>query len=136
MTLQNTGTAPLDLRSLTIAGANAAEFALAADGCSGSLLQPGDICTLNLRFTPAAVGTRSASLIVLDDAADSPQSISLVGTGIEPGMSLSAGQIDFGGQRVGTASGEQSVTVSNSGTAPFTVRSSRVSAARTPLTSP
>ena len=71
--LQNTGTAPLTVGSVALAGANPADFAVVADGWSGAQLAPGQVArTLSLRFTPTATGGRSANLIT-DDAAGSPQ---------------------------------------------------------------
>jgi hypothetical protein len=35
-------------------------------------------------FTPAASGSRSATLSITDNAADSPQAVSLIGTGASP----------------------------------------------------
>jgi hypothetical protein len=51
------------------------------DGCSAARVAPGASCTVTVTFTPSALGTRSASLRFTDDAPDSPQSISLIGTG-------------------------------------------------------
>jgi hypothetical protein len=45
-------------------------------------------CTLSVTFTPTAEGARSASLTLTDDAADSPQSVSLFGSGVPAGTYL------------------------------------------------
>jgi len=42
-------------------------------------VKPGDIVLLNIRFTPALTGSRSASLAINDNAADSPQLVPLTG---------------------------------------------------------
>src|SRR5438045_1165520 len=52
----------------------------------------------------------------------SPHAVALSGTGIVPGMTLSAGVLSFGKQRVGTTSGEQTVTLTNSGPAPLVIQ--------------
>ena len=58
-------------------------------GALPSVLNAGDSCTANVTFTPTASGSRTGTLSVTDDAANSPQSVSLTGTG-NPLFSLSA----------------------------------------------
>ena len=58
-------------------------------GALPSVLNVGDSCTVSVTFTPTASGSRTGSLSVTDDAANSPQSVSLTGTG-NPLFSLSA----------------------------------------------
>jgi hypothetical protein len=55
----------------------------------------------------------------MDNAGDSPQSVSLTGTGTPfgPAISLSATALPFGNQFVGATSSKQSVTVTNIGSA-------------------
>src|SRR5438445_11192403 len=75
VTLQNTGDAPLDVRSLTLQGADPGDFTLVADGWTGAHLAPGQIATLNIRFTPTRAGDPSAVLSVADSAPDSPHTV-------------------------------------------------------------
>ena len=122
--VQNTGRAPLSIQSVTIAGANAGDFILAADGCAGTDLQPGDICTLNVGFTPTAPGPRSAVLTIIDNAPGSPHLVPLSGEGTAATVSVSPSSISFGQQLVGTTSdAEQSISLSNTGSAPLTIYS-------------
>src|SRR5207244_1748908 len=58
-------------------------------GALPSVLNVGASCTASITFTPTASGSRTGALSVTDDAADSPQSASLTGTG-NPLFSLSA----------------------------------------------
>src|SRR5205085_2953321 len=115
--LQNTGDAPLSVGSVTLAGANPADFTIIADGWSGERLLPGQVATLNLRFTPTAAGARAAVLTVSDDAAGSPQTVALAGTGTAPVGGLDTSSVSFADQLVGTTSAEQMVTLTNSGNA-------------------
>jgi len=39
-------------------------------------------CTINVTFTPQGVGPRKANLTITDNASNSPQTISLAGSGI------------------------------------------------------
>ena len=84
VTLANTGTAPLIVTAITIGGTNASSFALTpANTCVGSIA-PSATCTISVTFTPAALGTLTGTISVTDNAAGSPQTVSLTGTGAEP----------------------------------------------------
>src|SRR2546427_11929916 len=83
-------------------------------------LAAGANCVLNLTFTPTAASARTATLTITDDAAGSPQSVSLTGTGVTPPTAtLSATNSAFGKQRVGTTSAAQNVTPANHRGAPL-----------------
>jgi hypothetical protein len=83
VTLTNSGTTPLSISSIALTGTNAADFAQ-TNTCPGSTntLAAGSSCTITITFTPGATGARSASLTFTDNAADSPQTVALDGTGI------------------------------------------------------
>ena len=81
VTVTNTGTANLTISTATVSGTNPGDFATSADLCSGATVAPSSTCTINVTFTPSAAGSRSASLIFTDIAPNSPQSVSLSGTG-------------------------------------------------------
>jgi hypothetical protein len=79
VTLSNTGNAALNISSIAISGTNAGDFAL-TNTC-GSGLAAGANHGISVTFTPAATGTRSASLAITDNASGSPQTVSLSGMG-------------------------------------------------------
>src|SRR2546426_875522 len=124
VTLTNNGGAPLNLTSITITGAQAADFAFAAGNTcptgAGSVA-PGASCTISVSFTPLAPGARAAAVNITNDAVGSPQSVSLAGTGIAPAVTLAPANLAFGTQRVSTPSPVQTVTLTNSGTAPLSI---------------
>ncbi len=78
VTLQNTGNVNLSITSIQITGANNGDF---KSGTCPSSLSPNTSCQISVTFTPAATGTRNATLVVADSAANSPQSVSLTGIG-------------------------------------------------------
>src|SRR5262249_757049 len=83
-------------------------------------------CTINVTFTPTAVGSRSASVTLTDNAGNSPQSIPLSGIGqatAAPLVSLNPNSLTFGYQSLGTTSTARSVTLTNIGTAPLSISS-------------
>src|SRR3989449_239941 len=126
LTLTNNGGTPLNLTSITITGAQAADFAFAAGNTcptgAGSVV-PGASCTISISFTPAATGARTATVTITDDAASSPQSVSLAGMGIAPAVTLAPTNLAFGDQRLSTTSPAQTVTLTNSGTATLSITS-------------
>ncbi|HEY6272419.1 MAG TPA: choice-of-anchor D domain-containing protein [Terriglobales bacterium] len=61
---------------------NTLDFSLASSTC-GSTLGAGASCSFTISFTPTMTGSLSGQLFVNDDQADSPQSITLSGTGTE-----------------------------------------------------
>lgn len=123
ITLTNTGNATLTFSGsgIVIAGANSADFS--ETNTCGASVAAGANCTISITFKPTATGARNASLSVTDNALGSPQSISLTGTGIALAVTLSGNSLTFAGQLITTTSSAQSVTVTNSGTAPLTISS-------------
>src|SRR3989454_4906518 len=116
-----------------LGGANAGDFALASGTTciNGATLAAGANCVLNLTFTPTAASARTATVTITDDAAGSPQSVSLTGTGVTPPTAtLSATSSAFGKQRVGTTSAAQTVTLTNSGGAPLNLTSITITGAQ------
>jgi hypothetical protein len=119
--LQNTGNAPLQIGNIAFAGPNAADFALAGGTPTSLTLQSGDMTLLNIEFSPADTGSRSARLIVSDDANGNPHSVLLAGTGTEPLFTLSAAALIFHIPAPGAVSTPQTVTFSNHGDAPLAI---------------
>jgi uncharacterized repeat protein (TIGR01451 family) len=114
-TVTNTGNADLHMQSATTSGSS--DFSITSDTCSGNPVTPGNACTIGVTFTPSQTGSRTGTLTISDDAADSPQVVSLSGTGTQPTVSLSPNSLAFGSQAVGTTSAAKTVTITNNGTA-------------------
>jgi alpha-N-arabinofuranosidase len=75
VTLSSTGTAPLSVSSITIStGFNQ------TNSCTAPL-NPGGSCTISVKFSPSSKGSYTGSLKVNDNAANTPQTVSLSGTG-------------------------------------------------------
>jgi hypothetical protein len=77
----NTGNAPLFINSAATRGANPLDFTQTSDGCSGVTLAAGTSCSVSITFSPTASGARSATFILTDNAASSPQTVPISGTG-------------------------------------------------------
>jgi trimeric autotransporter adhesin len=117
VTLTNNGTAALTITTIAVGGANSADFG-ETDNCpkSPTTIAANGSCTISVTFTPSATGPRAASISIADDASGSPQAISLTGTGVAPGVGLSANSLTFAAQTLNTTSAAQSVTLTNTGT--------------------
>jgi immune inhibitor A len=70
--VRNTGSAPRTLGTLDIGGIDALEFAIGADACSGSILEAGTSCTVEVKFCPSSVGSKTANLQIPSDDPESP----------------------------------------------------------------
>jgi len=79
VTLTNHGTKTITVKSVTITGTNAGDFAIKSNGCTS--VASGGSCTITLTFTPQATGARNATLSVSDSDGGSPQTDQLTGTG-------------------------------------------------------
>jgi FtsP/CotA-like multicopper oxidase with cupredoxin domain len=83
VTLQNTGTVPLVISSITLGGLNPGRFAQ-THTCTigGTGLAPGGSCTITVTFTPNRRVVRSATLNIRDNASPTLQTVTLTGAGI------------------------------------------------------
>src|SRR5439155_1185071 len=90
---------------------------------SPATLAAGGTCTINVTFTPTALGARTGTLSLADDAGGSPQIMTLSGNGTAPGVGLAPTSLRFGNQPLATTSTPMTVTLTNSGTAALTINS-------------
>ena len=103
VTLKNTGSATATI-SITASG----DFA-ENDNCS--TLAVNATCTVNVTFTPTIVGVVSGGLTITDNAANSPQLVSLTGTGEAP-ITFAPTTLAFGSVAVGSSS-SKTLTLTN-----------------------
>jgi hypothetical protein len=133
VTLTNSGTAPLNIRSITFAGIAAAEYS--QTNTCGTQVAASTSCTINVIFDPTSLNPQGATLVISDNATPSTQTISLLGTGVAAGSGASGTiqlscalctltspiNLPFPNQLVSTQSSAQVVTLSNSAALPLTV---------------
>jgi len=116
MTLTNSGTGSVTISQAAMSGAG-----FTFSGCSGAVaLAAGQSLTLTVGFAPATAGSATGSLNVVSSASNSPATIALSGTGIQPQISASPASTSFGNVIVG-ASNTQALTIKNTGTANLSV---------------
>jgi hypothetical protein len=121
VTLTNSGGTTLNITSIALTGANAADFA--QTNTCGSSVAGGANCTISVTFTPSASGSRTASLSITDNASGSPQTVGLCGTATPALVSLSPTSLAFGNQPVDMTSTAQTVTLSNTSSAALSITS-------------
>jgi len=106
ITVTNTGTSNLVITKVS------ATAGFQANNCTNPTIVPKGNCTLSVSFTPAASGSDTGTLTITDNAASSPQTVSLTGTGVL-GVSLNSTTLQFSSQAVGTTSPSQTITLLN-----------------------
>jgi hypothetical protein len=128
VTVKN-GALPLTISSIAVTGMGTADFS--QTNTCGSSVPAGGSCTISVTFKPTQIGPLTASVTITDNAAGSPQSIALSGTGVVsgPNATLSPTSLTFATQVVGTTSSAQSVTLANYGTATLSISSITITGA-------
>jgi len=106
-TLTNTGDQAVTISSIAASGAFNE-----TNNCPSSLVVGGS-CQIQVGFVPTAAGAASGMLSVTDNAANSPQQVTLSGTGTV--ITVSPVGVNFGDQEVGTTSAVAAITLTNSG---------------------
>jgi hypothetical protein len=120
ITLTNTGNLTLKLSGLGIVGTDATDFA--QTNTCGATLNAGASCPIKVTFTPTAQGSRNAAVAISDNGPGSPQMVALTGNSTPaPAATLLPLNIIFPSQYVGTAGLPQTVTLTNTGTAPLAI---------------
>lgn len=77
--IENTGTATLNLGTLSIDGAHPGDFSIRT--LSSNVVPVGQTESAFIQFIPSQVGMREARLLIPSNASSSPDEVSLVGTG-------------------------------------------------------
>ncbi len=108
VTVQNSGNAPATLGFPVLTG----DFGLYQNFCN-AVLAPGQSCTINLFFAPAAVGQRNGTFTLFDGAAN--HMVALTGTGASTQVTFTPSSLAFGTVNVGGSSSPQTVTVMYNG---------------------
>src|SRR5882762_4430108 len=111
--IRNTGTATLTISQLTAAGSG-----FSVSGFSLPLnVGAGQQTTITVVFVAPAVGPAPGNISIVSNAATSPTSVSLSGTGIAATFTLgiSPASLSFGNVTTGTSSAAQNVVITDTG---------------------
>jgi hypothetical protein len=121
LVLSNTGNSSVTISQISVTGA----------GFSGSgvtlpaTVNAGQSISLAIAFSPTLTGSSSGSITVLSNATNSPATISLSATGVQPQIAVLPTSVSFGSVTTGTTN-TQTVTVQNSGNASLTITQASV----------
>jgi hypothetical protein len=120
VTVTNTGTAALTISSVIATG----DFSQ-TNNCTAVPVAVGGFCTITVNFAPTAAWSRGGSIVLTDNAYNSPvQVVFLVGMGNSGAAAkVSATSLNFASQNVGTNSSVKSFTVTNPGSAALNINS-------------
>lgn len=113
--LRNVGTEPFSVAGIQASG----PFSVSAD-CPASL-DAGQSCAANVTFTPPALGAGAGDLEFSTGVGT--QTVSLRGLGAQYLAAISPLTLDFGDDPVGSATAQNTVTLSNAGNLPLPVSS-------------
>jgi hypothetical protein len=132
--VSNPGQASLNLTGINLTGSsfvrsNIAPAGVTSPSCSTTLAPQAD-CFIGIVFTPSAVGAATGEVTITHNAPSTvaapvanPIRVTLTGNGTpvpQPQIRVS-GNLTFGDQIIGTQSGNQTITITNTGTAALSV---------------
>nr|MDQ3990057.1 choice-of-anchor D domain-containing protein [Actinomycetota bacterium] len=116
--LAHAGFGPLSVESITVTGANAADFTVTGETCIARVLHAGEACLASLRFAPGTLGPRQAVLEVRYRGMGSPLTVPLSGVAdVRPTQAFSAvpDPLSFGDDLTLSTNPPVAVTVTNNG---------------------
>jgi hypothetical protein len=120
VTMVNAGSAPLNITGIAVSG----QFSQ-TNNCGTVVPAGGGTCAIQVTFTPTQTGPVTDQITISDDAASSPQTVTLTGAGVTSGgtISVSPTSLTFAAQTVGQTSSAQTVQVANTGNTAVTISS-------------
>jgi len=85
VSVTNSGNAPAHIGTIGKGGSNPGDFTLTGDICSGATVTGGGSCSFAVSFGPTAMGPRSATISVPDDAYGTPHTVAVAGAAVAGG---------------------------------------------------
>jgi Abnormal spindle-like microcephaly-assoc'd, ASPM-SPD-2-Hydin/Protein of unknown function (DUF1573) len=114
--LNNTGNATVNISSIQVVGNGFAVSGMTTP----ATIDATHNATLAVTFTPTISGSSTGTVTVINDASSIPLTITLSGTGVQPGLSVSPASFSFGSVVDGQTKA-QNFTITNSGTSTLTI---------------
>jgi hypothetical protein len=119
--LTNSGSA-----SLTVSQVAATGTGFSVSGITLPLaIAPGQSTSFSAQYAPQAVGNATGSVSIVSNAPNSPATVTLSGSGVQAGLSLTPSTAGFGTVVTGNTN-SQTIQLTNSGTASLTVSQATV----------
>lgn len=120
VTLSNEGNLPGSFFIAIVAGGDTGSFELLSEDCSGRGIEPGQSCSVQLRFKPTSAGPKTARLAMFGES-DGGSMVFLEGLAAPAAIELSSASLDLGDQQAGTRGSARTVWLSNEGAAAASV---------------
>jgi streptogramin lyase len=120
--LSNSGTGALTFSGTGIS--TMGDFAQ-TNNC-GAALPPGTNCQINVTYTPTVTGPETGGLSVMSNGTQLAVGLSGTGVASAPSYSVSPESLDFSPQLIKTKSAFQTIVLTNTGAATFTVSSTAI----------
>ncbi len=108
--------------ALTVTSISASGNFSQTNNC-GTSVQPAGSCALSVTFTPTSPGSLSGTILISDSGLQSPQTVSLTGTGVGAVAALAPSSLTFPNTWVGVSSAPQTITLANQGNATLSIAS-------------
>jgi hypothetical protein len=113
-TVKNTGGTASGTASVTVGGANAADFAIASNGCTAAV-PAGGTCSFALTFTPSSAGVETATVTVTAPAI-AAVTATVTGAGLAPAaLSINPATQSFDSVAQGSMGADVAFVVTNGG---------------------
>ena len=123
VTVQSTGTGPLTIAGVSLAGTDASQFLITGNFCTGAVLAPGGTCSVNVVSMPNVARSHHATLVIADDDVFAPQVVRFAEYAISPQPQPVPTSVAFPATLVGQDSATTTVTLNNPGDRPLDVTS-------------
>ncbi len=121
ISIRKSSAGPVTIQSVSVGGADSGDFTVEQpDGCIDASLKEGASCTVELTFTPTAVGKRTATLTVSDGSGDS-RTVALSGRALKGILRLRPHDLSFGRVRAGASRSSTIVTLRNENPVPLNI---------------
>ncbi|HEV2424941.1 MAG TPA: SBBP repeat-containing protein [Terriglobia bacterium] len=114
VTVFNLGTAPLTISAVEAPSSDFTD----SNNCVGTVAPAGGSCTINVTFTPQSTGAVTDQFTITDNAANSPHTLTVTGTGVTQASAVTVAptSLTFPNTQVSSVSQPQTVTITNTGT--------------------
>jgi M6 family metalloprotease-like protein/PGF-pre-PGF domain-containing protein/PGF-CTERM protein len=121
VTVENVGSKDIEVTGTSITGTNASAYSITSGG-GQTTISPDSSTTVDVELAPAETGEQVASLVVEHNGSDSPTTVDLTGTGIAPDYEVRPSEtVEYGEVALENGTDQQSITVTNNGSAPLNV---------------
>ncbi|MFL6353657.1 MAG: choice-of-anchor D domain-containing protein, partial [Bryobacteraceae bacterium] len=126
ISIVNMGNAPLNFSGLSVSANFQQQSSGGTDCLASTILTAARTCTIAVAFAPSSAGQLTGSMQLATNSLNSSGSslnISLSGTGVGPAVALNPSSLTFGNQNLSTTSADQTIVLSNPGSAALTLNS-------------